>query len=117
MTAIETAMKEIRVRDEMREVIYTDSLSSMLAIENNRENHPILNQIYDTLAELQNQGKQITIGKVPAHIGVKGNEEANRAAKQAIDIPGILMACFAALSASSFPLTYCDLFTLVLEFC
>ena len=36
-TAEMTAMKEIRVRDEMRWVIYTDSLSSMLAIENNRK--------------------------------------------------------------------------------
>ena len=45
----------------MRWVIYTDSLRSMLAIENNRENHPILNQIYDILTELQNQGKQLTL--------------------------------------------------------
>ena len=41
----------------------------------------------DILAELQNQGKQITICKVPAHIGVKGNEEADKTAKQLIDIP------------------------------
>ena len=61
----------------------------MLAIENNRENHLILNQIYDILAELQNQGKQITLCKVPAHIGVKGNEEADIAAKQAIDMTGM----------------------------
>ena len=61
----------------------------MLAIENNRENHPKLNQIYDILEELQNQGKQITMCKVPAHIGVKGNEEADKAAKQAIEIPGM----------------------------
>ena len=61
----------------------------MLAIENNKENHPILNQIYDILAELQNQGKQITICKVPAHIEVKGNEEDDKAAKQAIEIPGM----------------------------
>ena len=64
-------------------------MSSMLAIENNRENYPILNQIYNTLAELHNQGKQITICKVPAHIGIKGNEEADRAAKQATNIPGM----------------------------
>ena len=40
------AMKE---REDIRWIIYTDSLSSMLTIENNGENHPILNQIYDIL--------------------------------------------------------------------
>ena len=69
--------------------IYTDSLSSMLTIENNRENHPILNHIYDILAELHSQGKQITLYKVPAHIGIKGNEETDKAANQAIYMPGM----------------------------
>ena len=32
-----------------------DSLSSMLTIENDREDHPILNQINDTLGELYNR--------------------------------------------------------------
>ena len=66
-------MREIQNREDMRWVIYTDLLSSMLATENIRENHPILNQIYDILAELHNQGKQMTLCKVPAHIGIKGN--------------------------------------------
>ena len=61
----------------MRWMIYTDSLSSMLTIENNRENHPILNQILDILAELYNQRKQITLRKVPVQILIKGNEEAD----------------------------------------
>ena len=57
MTAIKiTALREIQKREDMRWVIYTVSLSSILNIENNRENHPILNQIYDTLLELHNQG-------------------------------------------------------------
>ena len=47
-----TAMKEIQKREDMRWMIYTDSRSSMLAIENNRKN-----QIHDILAELHNQGK------------------------------------------------------------
>ena len=34
------------------------NMSSMLAIENNRVNHPILNQMYDILAELHNQGNR-----------------------------------------------------------
>ena len=46
-------------------------------------------QIYDILAELHNQGKQITLFKVPAHIGIKGNEEADKIAKQVIDMPGM----------------------------
>ena len=53
----------------------------MLAIEKNRENHPILNQMYDTQTELYNQGKQITLCKVLAHMGIKGNFEANKADK------------------------------------
>ena len=66
-TAEMTAMREIQKREDMRWVIYTDSLCSMLTTQNIRENHSILNQIYDILAELYNQGKQVTLCKVPAH--------------------------------------------------
>ena len=79
ITAIKITMREIQKRKDMRWVIYTDSLSSMLVIENNRENHPILNWIYDILAEIHNQGKRITLCKVPAHIGIK---EMKRQIKQ-----------------------------------
>ena len=60
--------------------MYLDTLSSILAIENNRENQPILNQIYDILTELHSQKKQLTQYKVPVHIGIKGNKEADQAA-------------------------------------
>ena len=43
-------------------------------------------QLTHSQTELQNQGKQLTLCEVPAHIRVKGNEEADKAAKQAIDI-------------------------------
>ena len=49
----------------------------MLDIDSNIENYPILKQIYDILAELHNQGRQITLSKIPAHMGIKGKEEAN----------------------------------------
>ena len=38
-TAEMTAMKDIKEREDIRWVIYTDSLSTMLAIENNRLNY------------------------------------------------------------------------------
>ena len=43
------------------------------------------------LTELHNQGKQFTLCKVSAHIGIKGNEEADKAAKQAIYMPGMII--------------------------
>ena len=52
------------------------------------ENHPILNQIHDILADLKGQKKHITLCKVPAHTWIKGNEEADKAAKEATDRPG-----------------------------
>ena len=62
----------------------TESLSSMLAIENTRKNHPILKKTYDKLAELHNQGKQITLCRITARIGIKENEASDKAAKQSI---------------------------------
>ena len=38
--------------------------------------------IYDVLAELQAQDKKITMCKVPAHIGINGNKEADKTIKQ-----------------------------------
>ena len=90
MTAIKTALGEIKKREGNNWVIYTDSQSSIQAIESNKENHLILNQIYDILADLQDQEKQITLCKVPAHTGVKRNEDADQAAKEATEMPGLV---------------------------
>ena len=56
----------------------------MHSIEYNKENHIIFNLLYDILAELQAQDKKIILCKVPAHMGIKRNEEADKAAKIAI---------------------------------
>ena len=53
-TSSEEGHYKRKKREDTRWVIYTDMLSSMLTIENNRENHSILNQIHDLLAELNN---------------------------------------------------------------
>ena len=39
--------------------------------------------------QLQSQDKQVIQSKFPAHIEIKGNEEANKSAKQVIDMPGM----------------------------
>lgn len=54
MTAIKTALSEIKKKEDEKWE-YTHSLSSMKAIEHNKGNHLVLNQIYDSLAELHNR--------------------------------------------------------------
>ena len=51
----------------------------MQSIEYNIENYSILSQNY----------KKIIIFQVPAHIGNKGKEEADKTTKQAMDVPGM----------------------------
>ena len=52
----------------------------MLSIEYNKENHLIINQINDILAQLQAQDKKIILYKVLAHMEIKRNKEAGKAA-------------------------------------
>ena len=54
MTEIKIEMRETEKRENIRWVIYTDTLSSMLAIDKNRVIHPI----FDISTKLYNQGKQ-----------------------------------------------------------
>ena len=60
ITAIKVALKEILY------AVCTNFQSSM---------HPILNQIYDILAELQAQDKKIKLCKILTHMRIKGNKE------------------------------------------
>ena len=75
MTAIKVALKEMHKREDKRWVICTLSQSSMQSIEYKKENHLILNQKYDILAELQAQDKKIILCKVPVNMGIKGKKK------------------------------------------
>ena len=64
MIAPENSNGRYKKRNGKKWVIYTNSLSSMLDIENNRENYPKLNYIYDILAELQNKENRSHYAKI-----------------------------------------------------
>ena len=57
----------------------------MQSIKYDKENQPILNHTYDIPVKFQIHDKQIILCEVRACIENKGN----KAAKQAIDIPGL----------------------------
>ncbi|XP_025419689.1 uncharacterized protein LOC112690014 [Sipha flava] len=60
--------------------ILTDSLSTLLSIQNPQKNNEITNNIINLL---NNTNKLITLTWIPSHTGIEGNERADMMAKQA----------------------------------
>jgi ribonuclease HI len=71
--------------DQVDVAVYTDSLSSVQALENMYvANHPLLRRIKDKLND-QSRKNLVTLVWTPGHCGIQGNEQADAAAKQALD--------------------------------
>ncbi|XP_076629123.1 uncharacterized protein LOC143345647 [Colletes latitarsis] len=83
--AVLEALNLIRNLNAQPSIIFTDSMSVLMAITNaNPETkHEVILDIQDTYTDLINNGKQITLAWVPSHQGIKGNEAADTAAKEA----------------------------------
>ena len=80
--AIETALKLISSYSHRHFIIYTDSKSALDSLQSNSCSSSFISvlQLYNDLC---NKGFHILFCWVPAHVGIKGNEAADKAAKQA----------------------------------
>ena len=68
--------------------IISDSLSALKLLHSRKISHYMLTDIHDKHTHLKrNEMKNILFVWVPSHIGIKGNEVADRAAKAALDLP------------------------------
>ena len=88
LAAIESCLlhvKESYQGEILNLVIFTDSLSSLMNLEesNNAYNDPDVYRILSTFSELQEKGKEVTLVWVPAHVGIPRNEQADALAKAA----------------------------------
>lgn len=70
-------------------VIFSDSKSVLVAIKNRLWSNPIILTILNTYNNLIHDGKQITLFWIPSHVGIPGNERADRLASQARNGPSI----------------------------
>ncbi|XP_066906470.1 uncharacterized protein [Halyomorpha halys] len=69
-------------------VIISDSLSSLKSLRNMYPEHPLIIRIQSFLLKLSQQGKSIIFIWAPSHTGIVGNELADKAAREALTLPG-----------------------------
>jgi len=80
--ALDMALDIIRRTRSKDYVVFSDSLSSLQAIESCKVENPLILKILKDHNQLINSGKSITFRWIPSHIGIRGNEDADIAARQ-----------------------------------
>ena len=85
--ALKLAVQYIQRHPSRRTVIYSDSLSCIQALENKNLNHPDIREIIQILTYLREVDSIIEFCWIPGHIGIRGNEKADKIAKEIINHP------------------------------
>ena len=85
--AIITALEEIKNASESKFIIFTDSLSCLQALLYMKLEHPLIGMAILKCVFLNIANKDIILCWVPSHVGIRGNEKADSAAKSALDLP------------------------------
>ena len=70
---------------ERKFMIFSDSLFAVQALGKLKTDHPLLIQIQELLHKINADQKEIVFMWVPGHVGIRGNEAAATAAKEALD--------------------------------
>ena len=66
-------------------IIFTDSLSSLQALDSNNCDHTFIQDILKLFNDCLSVNKKVVLAWVPSHVGIKGNEKADELAKQALN--------------------------------
>ena len=85
--AILLALKEIERSNRKNFIIFSDSLSTLQALSNCDLGHPYILEVLNKLTQLHLNHFDIIFCWVPSHVGLAGNERADSAAKEALNLP------------------------------
>ena len=84
LLAILAALRHISEVQHRNSVIFTDSRSCIEGIANLRNAHPIISKIQTYLVRLHRSNAELKLCWCPGHVGVIGNEQADRLAREAV---------------------------------
>ena len=103
LKALQLALKMVYQSKRKKFLILSDSLSSLMAIQERKLDHPYLVDFFEQYNELLKEDKQIILAWVPSHVNIKGNEAADKAAKEALEeeLPEGLKTKFSDLRAGA----------------
>lgn len=85
LRAILHALDIVSSKHEQNFIIFSDSLSSLLALKNNNFDNPYVLKIVEVYHKLRERGKDVVFAWCPSHVGIKGNEKADKLAKEALN--------------------------------
>ena len=83
--AIDLALDAIDESEDDHFIIFSDSLSVLLSLENKKLDNPLVVNLLHKLHLLSIAHKTIFFCWIPSHIGIRGNEAADVAAKESLD--------------------------------
>lgn len=84
LQAILLALKHCHQSQNSHFLILSDSLSALQKISSRKITHPLLADIHDLHSHLIQDEKKVVFMWTPSHMGIKGNEAADAAAKDAL---------------------------------
>ena len=87
LVAIRNALLLIERSDMLRYVVFSDSLSSLKALESFYPSHGFVRDILTLLTSLYSAGKEVALCWIPSHVDITGNDKADQAAKSAAGAP------------------------------
>jgi ribonuclease HI len=99
LSAILMSLNLILIHEAMNYTVFSDSQAALCALKHFNSPHPLVQKILATLQLILCRGKSVSFCWVPAHVGIQGNECADREARAA-----------ASLVAPNRPIPYRDYF-------
>ena len=85
LQALKLAFILVKSCDGDHFIIFTDSLSSLQAFDDNSCDYPFIQDILKLFNDCLSVNKNVVLAWVPSHVGIKSNEKADELAKQALN--------------------------------